>query len=111
MRLSPLDSLRRTFTIGIARAHMVAGRYEEALDWTDRTLREEPGHRAALVTKVIVCAHLDRIEDARTALSLWIESQPGFTIARYRAIWSHAFSPELMAISLTGLLKAGLLEE
>ena len=111
MRLSPLDSLRRTFTIGIARAHMVAGRYEEALDWTDRTLREEPGHRAALVTKVIVCSHLDRIEDPRTALSLWIESQPGFTIARYRAIWSHAFSPELMAISLTGLLKAGLLEE
>jgi hypothetical protein len=47
----------------------------------------------------------------RFALSLLIGSQPGFTIARYRAIWSHAFSPELMAISLTGLRKAGLPEE
>jgi adenylate cyclase len=111
MRLSPLDSLRRAFTNGIARAHMGAGRYEEALDWADRTLREEPGYRAALITKVIVCAHLDRIMEARAALSLLIDSQPGLTIARYRTSWSHAFSPELMAISLTGLSKAGLPEE
>jgi tetratricopeptide (TPR) repeat protein len=111
MRLSPLDSLRRTFTTGIARAHMVAGRYEEALDWTERTLREEPGYRGALVTKTIACAHLNRTEEARAALSQLIEAQPGLTIGRYMVFWSRAFSPELMAISLTGLRKAGLPEE
>ena len=89
---------------------MVAGRHEEALDWADRTLREEPGYRAALVSKVIVCAHLDRIEEARAALNQMIETQPGLTIARYRTSWSRAFSPEIMAISLTGLRKAGLPE-
>jgi adenylate cyclase len=46
MRLSPLDRHRRNFTTGIARAHLVAGRYEEAVEWAELTLREEPGYRA-----------------------------------------------------------------
>jgi len=71
----------------------------------------QPGYRVALVTKAIACAHLDRIEEARTTVSQWIETQPGLTIARYRAFWSWVFSPELLAISLTGLRKAGLPEE
>jgi len=111
MRLSPLDRQRRNFTTGIARAHLVAGRYEEAADWAERTLRDEPGYRAALVTKAIACAHLARMEEARAALSQQIEAQPGLTIARYRAFWSRVFSPELMEISLSGLRKAGLPEE
>ena len=110
MRLSPLDRQRRNFTTGIARAHLV-GRYEEAADWAERTLRDEPGYRAALVTKAIACAHLARMEEARAALSQQIEAQPGLTIARYRAFWSRVFSPELMEISLSGLRKAGLPEE
>jgi tetratricopeptide (TPR) repeat protein len=111
MRLSPLDRLRRTFTVGIAIAHLTAGRYEEAVDWADRTLREEPGYRVALFSKAVACAHLDRIEEARSALSQLIEAQPGFTIARYRAFWSRVFSPALLAIWLKGLRKAGLPEE
>ena len=111
MRLSPLDRQRRNFTTGIARAHLVAGRYEEAADWAERTLRDEPGYRAALVTKAIACAHLARMKEARAALSQQIEAQPGLTIARYRAFWSRVFSPELMEISLSGLRKAGLPEE
>ena len=46
MRLSPLDRHRRNFTNGIAHAHLTAGRYEEAVDWAERTLREEPGYGA-----------------------------------------------------------------
>ena len=97
--------------MGIAFAHLGAGRYEQALDWADRTLCDEPSYRAALVSKAIACAHLNRIDEARSALSQMIEVQPGLTIARYRAFWSRVFSPELMAISLSGLRKAGLQEE
>jgi adenylate cyclase len=111
MRLSPLDRLRRAFTNGIAGAHLGAGRYEEALDWADRTLREEPGYRGALMNKVVACAHLDRIEEARAALRQLIESQPGLTIGRFRALWSRAFSPEKTAMFVEGLRKAGLPEE
>jgi adenylate cyclase len=41
MRLSPLDRLSRTFTNGIAIAHLAAGRCEVALDWAERTLSAE----------------------------------------------------------------------
>jgi adenylate cyclase len=101
--------LRRAFTNGIAAAHLVAGRYEEALDWAERTLREEPGYRGALRSKV--CAHLDRIEEAREAVRRWIESQPGLTIARFEAWWSRVWSSERLAIYVDGLRKAGLPEE
>jgi TolB-like protein/class 3 adenylate cyclase len=110
MRLSPLDRLGRAFTNGIAIAHLVAGRYEEALDWADRTLREEPGYRNALRSKVVASAHLDRIEEARATLSQLIESQPGLTIARFKAVWSRVFSPVITAMYVDGLRKAGLPE-
>jgi adenylate cyclase len=111
MRLSPLDRHRRNFTTVIARAHMVAGRYEEAVEWTELTLREEPEYRGALITKTIACAHLNRTEEAGAALLQLLKAQPGLTIARYRGIWERSFCPELLAISLDGLRKAGLPEE
>jgi TolB-like protein/class 3 adenylate cyclase len=108
MRLSPFDRLRRTFTVGIAIAHLAAGRYEQAAEWAEQTLREEPGYRAALSCKTAACALLDRVDDARATLSQMIEAQPGLTIARYSAFWSRIFSPALLAIWLTGLRKAGV---
>jgi tetratricopeptide (TPR) repeat protein len=111
MRLSPLDRLERAFTNGIAVAHLGAGRYEEALEWADRTLREEPGYRGALMNKVVACAHLDRVDEARAALRQLIESLPGLTIARFRPLWARGWSAERMAIYVEGLRKAGLPEE
>jgi adenylate cyclase len=108
MRLSPLDRLRRGFTAGIAIAHLAARRYEEALDWAEQTLREEPGYTSALRTKVVACAHLDRIEEAREALREWIGAQPGLTIAKFKM---RVFLPEIMAMYVAGLRKAGLPEE
>jgi len=110
MRLSPLDRLRRAFTVGIAIAHLAADRYEQAADWAEQTLREEPGYRVALTCKTAACALLDRADDARATLSQLIEAQPGLTIAQYSAFWSRIFSPALLAIWLTGLRKAGLPE-
>jgi len=54
---------------------------------------------------------VDRIEEARAALSHLIRAHPGLTIARYRVFWSRVFSPELMTIVLNWLRKAGLPEE
>jgi tetratricopeptide (TPR) repeat protein len=79
MRLSPFDRLRRIFTNGIAIAHLVAQRYEEGLHWAERTLREEPGYRLALLGKAVACAQLDRIAEAREALGQMRESRPELT--------------------------------
>jgi adenylate cyclase len=110
-RLSPLDSLGRAFTNGIAIAHMAEGRYEEALNWADQTLRKEPGFSSALIVKAIVCAHLDRLEEPREAARQLIEAQPWHSVAGIRASYSRFRSSEMVAIYVEGLRKAGVPEE
>ena len=109
MRLSPLDPLGRAFTMGLALAHFAAGRYEEAIQWIDRTLGEEPRHRPAMRTKAACCAYLDRTEEARDWVSRVLEFEPGLTIARFKASATH-FPPEILGVYLEGLRKAGLPE-
>jgi TolB-like protein/Flp pilus assembly protein TadD len=110
MRLSPLDRLGRLFTCGIAVAHLVAGRYEEAADWADRTLRQAPGHTITLLSKAVACVHLDRIKEARAAVSEVREVQPWLTIAWIRAAATR-YPPELRARYTDGLRKAGMPEQ
>jgi TolB-like protein/class 3 adenylate cyclase len=111
MRLSPLDPLGRTFTNGIAIAHLVAGRYEAAEEWAERTLRAEPGYSGALRVKAAACAHLDRMDEARAAMRQWIAAQPWLTVAGQQAGILRAYTPELAGLWLNGLRKAGLPEE
>jgi tetratricopeptide (TPR) repeat protein len=69
MRLSPLDPLGYLVTAGLAAAHVVARQYEEAIEWADRSSRELPRYESALRNRVVACAHLGRIEEARD----WLE--------------------------------------
>jgi len=110
MRLSPLDLLGRAFTAGIALAHMVAGRYEASTDWAERTLRQAPGHTVSLMGKAVACAHLDRMEEARAAVSQLLELQPWLTIAWFKTSATR-YPPELRARYVAGLRKAGVPEE
>jgi TolB-like protein len=110
IRLSPVDPLRRGFTLGLALAHLVAGRYEEALEWADQTLGEEPRHRPAIRNKVASYAHLGRIEEAREWLGRLLDLEPGLTIAGFKALAPH-FPPEILDVFVDGLRKAGLPEE
>ena len=110
MRLNPLDRLGRAFTAGIAAAHVVAGRYEQALDWANRTLRAER-YTFALRVKAVACAQLHRIDDTREALSQLLELQPWYTVTRARVFYSRIFGPEIAAVFVDGLRKAGLPEE
>jgi len=107
-RLSPLDPLGRGFTLGLALAHLAAGRYEEAIEWADRSLAAQPGYRPALRTKAACCAYLDRIEEARNWVSRMLELEPGLTIARFKASWTH--TSEFLDRYVEGLRKAGLPE-
>jgi len=110
MRLSPLDSLRRMFTMGMAIAHSVAGRYDEALDWVERTLHAEPSYLSPLRLKAIACAHLDRIEEAQIAVRQLLEAQPWNTVTRIQRLFSRTLGPEIAARFAEGLRKAGLPE-
>jgi adenylate cyclase len=112
MRLSPLDPLGYTFAGGLALAHVAAGEYGKAAEWADRSLREQPRYSIAIRIKMVSFAHLGRIEEARYWLKRLLKLQPGLTIARWKASYGAPFfAPELLAVYVEGLRKAGLPDE
>jgi tetratricopeptide (TPR) repeat protein len=110
IRLSPLDPWgARAFAYGLA-AYLAVGRYEQVIEWADRSLAAQPGYRPGLSVKVISLAYLGRIEEARDCLGRMLELELGLTIARWKASAPHS-RPELLARYVEGLRKAGLPEE
>jgi len=95
---------------GRALAHVVAGQYSEAIEWADRSLSELPRYGPAIRTKVVACVQMGRIAEAQESLARMTELQPGLTIAKFRAYAARNFPPELLAIYIDGLRKAGLRE-
>jgi tetratricopeptide (TPR) repeat protein len=110
MRLSPLDPLRRAFALGLGAAHFAAGRYEEAIEWSDQPLAAQPDYRPALRIKIASLAQLGQIEAARDWLGRLLDLEPGLTITGWKEALKH-FSPELLAAYAEGLRKAGLPEK
>jgi len=112
MRLSPLDPQGPGFKSTLAAAHFFAGRYEEAVSWADLALHEQPNFDPAIGVKVVSCAHLGRLDEARRWLSRRLELQPGLTIANWKTRVAGRFaSPEVLARYEEGLRRAGLAEE
>ena len=109
MRLSPLDPLRGYFAGGLAIAKLAAGKYEEAVDWSERAIHEFPRYLSAIRTKIAACAHLDRIAEARDGLQRLFELQPGSTVQRWAK--STPYPPEIQSVVIQGLRKAGSPEE
>jgi adenylate cyclase len=110
MRLSPLDPLGYVFACGRAFSHTIAGEYEDALLWVDRSLREMPRFRAAINLKVILYALLGRMEEARQSLARLRELVYGLTIASYTEFLAPMLAPEIVALYIDALRKAGLPE-
>ncbi len=108
MRLSPLDPERWMFYGGLALAHLIAGRHEEAIEWADRALHENPRAIAVLRFKAAACGLLGRIEDGRECVKRLRELVPGMTVA---SDGRKFLSPEVLAIAVEGLRRAGLPEE
>jgi TolB-like protein/class 3 adenylate cyclase len=113
MRLSPLDPLAWIFAAVLAYTFMAAGRYEEAIEWADRTLQAQPRYVVAMRFKLVSLAHLGRIDEARELLKRVLALQPGLTIAAWKASYAtmSIFTPEHLARYVEGLRKAGVPEE
>jgi adenylate cyclase len=110
MRLSPLDPLGYLFTFGLALAHFAACRYEETIEWIDRTLSEQPRLASAVRIKAAASALLDRLEEAHKCGGRLLDLHPGFEIAPFVASIRIYAAPEFIALYAEGLRKAGLPE-
>jgi hypothetical protein len=89
MRLSPLDPLGFSVKQGLARAHLTAGRYDEAIRWVDEANAEKPRYAVGLWIKVVLCELTGRQDEAAAGLVPLLEGSPGFTIDLFLAYSSH----------------------
>jgi adenylate cyclase len=108
-RLSPFDPYAFAYAGIIAIAHLAARRFEQAIEWADRSLHDQPRMVSAMRLKVAANAHLGRLDEARAELSRVLAIDPKLTIARYRE-YLHFMAPEVLELYVTGLRLAGLLE-
>jgi TolB-like protein/Flp pilus assembly protein TadD len=108
-RLSPFDPYAFNYAGIIAIAHLAARRFEQAIEWADRALHDQPRTVAAMRVKVAALAHLAHLDGARSELSRVLAIDPKLTIAGFRA-YGHFFAPEVLELYVTGLRLAGLPE-
>jgi TolB-like protein/class 3 adenylate cyclase len=111
MRLSPLDPQRWIFFGGLSLAHLVAGLHEEAVEWADRALRENPRMTAVANFKAAACGYLGRFEEGRECMKRLNEVLPGGVVANVRRSYETFVSPEVRAIFAEGRRKVGLPEQ
>lgn len=81
--LAPRDP-RRAFFAGIgAASYLVAGRWAEAIDEAEVSLRTNPGHVSALRCRVIALQRSGQEEAAAHAARDLMDSYPDFTVSAY----------------------------
>jgi adenylate cyclase len=110
MRLSPLDPRSFGFKHTLAYGLMLAGRYEEAMEWVERSLHDRPGSHPTIRLKLALCGYLGRVEEAREWVRRLLEANPAMTIAGFDAFSTSHHVPGTTAVWLEGLRKAGLPE-
>jgi TolB-like protein len=109
MRLSPVDPMMFLMQTGMAFAHFIAGRSEEAASWAERAWREKPNWLNTLRIAAAshgLAGHLDR---AQLAIARLREIDPEFRVSSVKGI-ARFSRPEDFARYEEGLRKAGLPE-
>ena len=96
--------------VNIAVAHLAARRFEQAIEWADRALHDQPRTVVGMRAKVVALAHLGHLDAARAELSRVLAIDPKLTIAGYRE-HAHFEALEVHELLVTGLRLAGLPEK
>src|SRR5262249_11403688 len=110
IRFSPLDLNLYNMQVGIAMAHMLAERYDEAASWAAKAFRDWPNHVPAAGVAAASHALAGRLEPAREAVECIRQLDPTFrvsTLGTTRYLFRRA---EDLARYQEGLRKAGLPE-
>ena len=109
MRNSPVDALMFSMLTGMALAHFVAGRDDEAYAWAEKALQRNPLASPAVRIAVASAALLGRRADATKYLSLLRQLDPDLRVS---TLGQRLFlrRPEHLERFADGLRKAGLPE-
>ncbi len=108
VQLNSRDPRIHTFMSVLARAHLNARRYEDAVEWARKAIHHRPDHARAHVILAMGLAHLGRLAEARVALDECERVGPGF--AKRWALLRQYRNPADNEHILEGLRKARLPE-
>jgi len=108
LRLNPRDPQSFRAEMAIAGAYFNLDRFEECLEYSEQSLRQNPEVQFLIVFKIVCLALLDRIEEARTEIQRFIERHPNFTISRWNLLTRTSPDARKITIMEDALRKAGL---
>jgi len=109
MRLSPLDPLMFLMVSHTALAHFLAGRYDEACRWAERSYREQPYFMSNLRMAAASNALLGRLDEARKFIARALQLDPEMRISDLKKRFP-SFRPEDLSRYVDALRKAGMPE-
>lgn len=109
IRSNPKDPSIFFRYFGMAMAHFIAGRYSEAVQWARKSVHRKQGWRGGHAVLVASLAQLDLLEEARDAVSLYLENFPNETISKIKKVFLLNRIEEAYRFE-EGLRKAGLPE-
>ncbi len=109
MRLSPLDPMGFRTRGGIALAHFVAGRYDEASSWAEKALQERADYLPAIRELAASNALSGRDSEAQAAMAHLRKIDPAMRVSTVKD-WLPFRRPDDLARLEDGLRKAGLPE-
>jgi tetratricopeptide (TPR) repeat protein len=107
MRLSPLDPILYNMQVGTAFAHFLASRYDEACEWANRALNEQPNYPAANRILAASNAFAGHLSEAHEAMARLRELDPSLRVSNLNEVFPLRRSDDLAKFA-EGLRKAGL---
>jgi tetratricopeptide (TPR) repeat protein len=107
MRLSPLDPILCSMQNGIGFVHFLAGRYDEASLWAEKSFQEQPNYLPATCVTAASHALAGRPEQAELAMARLRQIDPTLRVSNLGS-WYPLRRPEDLARLQDGLAKAGL---
>lgn len=109
IRVSPADPGAFFFYTGAATGHLFCDRPAEAYDLAKKSARMYPDWDTTYLTLIPALVQLGRMEEARSAVTKFLELAPAATVSRLRALLAIR-NPEILGMVLDGMTAAGLPE-
>jgi len=110
LRLSPVDPRLFVWQAYTGLAHFCAGRYDEAVNWAERSLRDKPNFGTAL--RVLIASHAlaGRLVESQKAMSRLRQCDPELRVSTLGDVMAPFRRPEDRDKYMEGLRLAGLPE-
>ncbi len=112
LELSPRDQFSAGFVTFTAMMHLLAGRYDQALELGQRACRLPNARRGAFMCAACALVQLGRLDEAKTAVVELRARFPDASLGRARGNMAFNFprNPEAVEVALQVLAEAGMPE-